>query len=267
MAVSTKNTFGSGTLGILGIRGYFREGSVLVTGISASATSITLEDATFVENGQSLRLGSGSNGETVTVTGAPVGNTVSISATTNAHSAGILVRDLNWIDLGILKDWSPDEDIEEFEFEGARSGLVQVFDKLTIRAELNYTFRSTNVTDNDVQDLHAGAVGATDVAANGYVVEVSFNTTRGELLFVRENAQASKDSKLIYHPRATIKRDGESGTPGEEEASLDFTATVLADENFTIPDTIDAGSPAADYGFVWTVPTANLDARETTASA
>lgn len=265
MGITTRNTFGPGTLGILGIRGYFRPGSIATAALTATDTTIPVEDVSSFSPSGTVRVGSGSNAEDVTIS-AVGANSITVSALANSHAAGVLVRHTEWTDAGILKDWSPDEDLEEFEFEGARTGLVVVHDKLTIRAELNYTFRSTNVLDTDVQNLHAGAFGAAAVGS-GTVVEVSFNTTRGELLFVRENAQSGKDSKILYHPRATIKRDGESGTPGEEEASLDFSATVLADENFVIPDTVDAAEPGAQYGYVWTFPTADLDTNDAAASA
>ena len=200
MAVTTVNTFGTSTLGVLGIRGYFR----------------------------------------------PEGET-------------------DWVDLGIIKNWEPQDETEELEIEGARSGLTEVYEVLAISASLGYTFDSENANDEDILALWNGGAMATGV--DGSVAAISFEGTSGELMWVRENAQSTKPSQILYHPSATIRRDGQAGTPGEEQAGLSFTSTVTADEDYTIPVGIDATEPTASYGYMYIVASGDLDAATTAVSA
>lgn len=199
MPVTTVNTFGNTTLGVLGIRGYFRPTT-----------------------------GSG------------------------------------WVDLGIIKNWEPQDETEELEIEGARAGLTEVYEVLAISASLGYTFDSENPNDAEILALWNGSAMAAGV--DGDVAPIAFDSTSGELLWVRQNAQSSKPSQILYHPSATIRRDGQSGTPGGEQAGLSFTSTVTADETFVIPVGVDAATPAARYGYFYVVPTADLDSTLTTVS-
>lgn len=166
-----------------------------------------------------------------------------------------------WVDLGIVKNWEPQDETEELEFTGARNGLSEVFEVIAISASLRYTFDSENPNDRDILELWNG--GAMTAGGDGHSAPISFSSTNGELLFVRQNAQPTKPSQLIYHPAASIRRDGQTGTPGEEVSGLSFTATVTAAEDFVIPAGISAGTPAARYGFLYVVPTADLSAAET----
>ena len=203
MAVSTVNTFGNATLGVLGIRGYARK-----TGEST------------------------------------------------------------WIDLGIIKNWEPTDETETLDIDGARSGLTQIYESLPISASLGYTFDSENPNDQHILELWNVAAMAAAVGADmGHVSPLSFQSTTVEMLWVRENAQATKPSQILYHPSASIRRAGQSGTPGEEASGLSFEVTVTADETYTIPAGINAGEPVAQYGYLWVVPTAKLDDATTLASA
>jgi len=199
MAVTTVNTFGTSTLGVLGIRGYFRP------------------------------------------------------------TAGA-----GWVDLGSIKNWEPSDEIEELEISGARSGLTVVYETLPISAALSYGFDSENPNDTDILELWNG--GAFAAGVDGDVSPISFQNTEGELMWVRENAQSTKPSQILFHPKANIRRDGQGGTPGEEASGLTFTVSVLADESYVIPAAVDAATPAAEYGYLYVVPTASLDAATTAAS-
>lgn len=202
MGVITKNTFGNSTLGVLGIRGYFR-----------------------------------AEGES------------------------------EWVDLGIIDNWEPTDEIEELEITGARTGLTVVHEVLPISASLGYTFDSKNPNDDDIAALWSGAAAAADVATTGSVTAITFGGISGELLWVRENAQAAKPSQIVYHPSASIRRSGQAGTPGEEATALSFEATVTSDETYTVPAGIVAEEPAAPYGYFYKVPTAGLDTALTAVSA
>lgn len=204
MAVDTKNTFGNSTLGVLGIRGYFRP-----------ATS----------------------------------------------------GDGKWIDLGIVKNWEPTDETETLDIDGARSGLTQIYESLPISASLGYTFDSENPNDPEILALWNGSAMTADPGATGHSAPISFDSTTGELMWVRENAQKTKPSQILYHPSASIRRAGQSGTPGEEAAGLSFEATVTADELYKIPAGVNAGEPTASYGYLYVVPTAGLDAATTLVSA
>jgi hypothetical protein len=175
-----------------------------------------------------------------------------------------------WIDLGVLKDFDPGEEIEEFNFEGARNGLTEIYDTVVISAELNYTFRSENPLDRNLLGLWMGGTPVDDPATgglDGFSIVQSFNTSTGDLLFVFPNAQAGKMSVLIFHPLASLKRDGQGGTPGEDARSINFSVTVLADEAYTVPAGVNGATPVARYGYMYVVPSANLDAAETLVSA
>lgn len=191
--IDTVNTFGQPTLGVLGIRGYFR----------------------------------------------PVGDSL-------------------WVDLGIVDSWEQSDEIEELEIDGARSGLREVYEVIPISASLGYTFNSKNPNDPDILALHGGVDFASD-GNGGLSAPISFGGTNGELLWVRQNAQASKPSQIIYHPGATIRRDGTAGTPGEEAAMLSFSVTVTAVEGFEVPAAVNAATPAARYGYMYNVATEDLD--------
>lgn len=204
MGVTTVNTFGNSSLGVLGIRGYFRP-----TGAA--------ED--------------------------------------------------KWVDLGIIENWEPTDEIEELEIQGARTGLTVTHETLAISASLSYGFDSNNPNDKDILALWNGGAMTADPGTTGHSAPISFDGTSGELLWVRENAQSAKPSQILYHPAATIRRTGQAGTPGEEAAGLSFTATVTADEQYTIPAEVDAGETSAPYGYLYVVPTASLDTALTTVSA
>lgn len=201
MAVTTVNTFGTSTLGVLGIRGYFRK-----------------------------------EGE------------------------------YDWIDLGIVKNWEPQDETEELEIDGARTGLRVVHEVIPVSASLAYSFDSENPNDEHILGLWQGGDMTTD-GSSGLSAPISFEATSGELMWVRQNSASGKPSVLIYHPSASIRRDGQTGTPGEEAAGLSFQATVTADETYTIPVGVDPGEPSAPYGYLYRVPTSGLDAAETTVSA
>ena len=199
MAVTTGNTFGTTTLGVLGIRGYFRPTSG------------------------------------------------------------------DWIDLGIIKNWEPTDEIEELNIEGARTGLTAVYETLPISAALSYSFDSENPNDEAILELWNGGAFATGV--DGDVAPINFESTTGELIWVRQNAQSAKPSQILFHPAASIRRDGSSGTPGEEASGLSFSVTVLADEDYTIPVGVDAAEAAAQYGYLYLVASADLDGALTAVSA
>lgn len=173
-----------------------------------------------------------------------------------------------WIDMGIIKDLSPDEEQETFNFEGARSGLQQIYDTVIISSELSYSFSSDNALDEVILALHAGADSEeAAVGDDAFTVIQSFATNDGELMLVYPNAQANKPSMIVYHPRVSLRRDGQSGEAGTEQRQLGFTATVTASEEYVVPETVNAASPAAPFGYMWVGPTADLDAAETAISA
>lgn len=192
MAFETSNTFGNESLGVLGIRGYFR----------------------------------------------PVGVA-------------------QWVDLGIVANWERADEIEELEIQGARSGLTLTHEVIPISASLGYTFDSNNPNDHAIMALHGGE--AMTAGGDGHSAPISFQATNGELLWVRENAQKTKPSQLIYHPAASIRGDGSAGTPGEEAAGLSFSVTVTAAEGYEVPAAIDAGTPDAPYGYQYLVDTEDLE--------
>lgn len=174
----------------------------------------------------------------------------------------------DWVDLGIIKDLSPDEEQEVFNFEGARSGLQQIYDTVIISSELSYTFNSDNALDETILALHAGA-DAEDAAVgdDSFTIVQSFTTANGEFMIVYPNAQANKPSMIVYHPSVSLRRDGQSGEAGTEQRQLGFTAAVTADEEYQVPETVNASEPAAPFGYMWVGPTADLDAAETAISA
>jgi hypothetical protein len=192
VAFTTTNTFGQSTLGVLGIRGYFR-----------------------------------------------------------------VAGTYDWIDLGIVKNWEPQDEIEELEIDGARAGLREVFEVLPIAASLRYSFDSENPNDEDILALWQGGTFTSD-GGTGLSAPITFGGNTGELLWVRQNAQATKPSQILYHPSASVRRDGQTGTPGEEAAGLSFQAVVTADEEYTIPIGIDPNESDARYGFLYVVDTDDI---------
>lgn len=171
-----------------------------------------------------------------------------------------------WIDLGLADDgWEITTESEQLDIQGARTGRQLTYESLPISFSVGYTFNSRNATDPYIKGLHVGATLLTD-GDEGYSAPISNNPVNGELMWVRESAWAEKDAELYYHPRATLQGDGVSGTPGAEAAALNFTVTVLADDDFDIPAEINAAEPAAPYGFVYLVPMEDLDAAETAVS-
>lgn len=191
MPFATSNTFGNTSLGVLGIRGYFRK--------TGEAT---------------------------------------------------------WVDLGIVANWERSDEIEELEIQGARTGLTVVHEVIPISASIGYTFDSNNPNDHAILALHGGS--SMVAAADGHTAPVGFQATNGELLWVRENAQKTKPSQLIYHPSASIRGDGAAGTPGEEAAGLSFSVSVTASEGYTVPVELDAGERPAPYGYQYLVDTEDL---------
>ena len=171
----------------------------------------------------------------------------------------------DWIDLGVLENFSIDENIEDFDFRGARTGLAVTYETITISAEITYTFDSMNPLDEDILSLWTGSAVTADVATTGFSSAQTFESTTGRLLLVYENAQESKMSMLVHHSSASIKRAGQVGTPGEDAAGLSFQATVLADESGTIPAA--AGGGDAEYGYIWVFPSDELDDNLTDASS
>jgi hypothetical protein len=163
-----------------------------------------------------------------------------------------------WVDLGIVDSWEQSDEIEELEIDGARSGLREVYEVIPISASLGYTFNSKNANDEHILALHNGAAMTTD-GDGGFSAPITFGGTNCELIWVRENAQPAKPSTIIYHPAATIRRDGTAGTPGEEAAMLSFSVTVTSVEGFTVPAAVNPATPAARYGYQHVVPTEDLD--------
>src|SRR5690606_6839277 len=114
------------------------------------------------------------------------------------------VGETSWVDLGIINNWEPTDEIEELEITGARTGLTVVHEVLPISASIGYSFDSGNPNDDDIAALWSGSAGLADVAATGSVSPVAFGGTSGELLWVRENAQKTKPSQIVYHPSASV---------------------------------------------------------------
>lgn len=265
MPFATRNAFSKATLGVLGVRGYFRPGTTLSAAAATTDTTITVEDPSLFTDTDTIIVGSGATQEEVTIS-AITGNDLTVSALTNDQPQGAMVRLPGWVDMGILADWEPQDETDELEIQGARSGLTETYETLAISASLAYGFTSNNPLDEEILALWNGSAMATDPGATGASAPFAFDSTSGELMFVRQNAQASKPSQILYHPSASIRRDGQSGTPGEEESGLTFTSTVTAKEGFVIPAAIDAATPEARYGFLYKVPTSGLDAAIDTVS-
>src|SRR6056297_3211695 len=118
MAFATRNTFGKSTLGVLGVRGYFRPTTTLSAAASATDTSITVEDATLFTDTDTIVVGSGADQESVTIS-AISGSTLTIGALSNDQAQGALVRLPAWVDFGIMADWEPQDETEELEIQGA----------------------------------------------------------------------------------------------------------------------------------------------------
>lgn len=266
MSVTTRNTFGKDTLGVLGIRGYFRPGTHTTAAAQASDTTLVVSDGSIFGGTDTITVGSGTTQESVTISSI-TGNTLTVGALSNAHAAGEMVRLASWVDLGIIKNWEPTDETEELEIQGARSGLLETYEVLAISASLGYTFDSENPNDDDILALWNGGEMTDDSGGTGASAPFSFNSTSGELMWVRQNAQSSKPSLILYHPSATIRRDGQSGTPGEEQSGLSFTATVTSDENFKVPSGVNSATPTATYGYLYRVPTASLSTATGTVSA
>lgn len=164
----------------------------------------------------------------------------------------------DWIDLGVINSWEPSDDTETLEITGARSGLTVVHEALPISASLSYAFDSGNPNDQSILALWNGSAMTADVATEGHAAPFSFDATNGKLVWVRQNAQASKPHQLLVHPGASIRRSGIAGTPGEEAAALSFEVTVTADETYKIPAAVLATNPDAPYGYLHVVSTAGL---------
>ena len=265
MAFTTRNTFGKDTLGVLGVRGYFRPGTTLTAAASSGGTEITVANPALFTDTDTIIVGSGADQESVTIS-AISGSDLTVGALSNNQAQGALVRLAGWVDMGILADWEPQDETEELEIQGARSGLTETYETLAISASLAYGFTSNNPNDEEILALWNGGAMTADPGATGASAPLTFDSTSGELLFVRQNAQSSKPSQILYHPSSSIRRDGQAGTPGEEESGLTFTSTVTALEGFTIPAAIDAAGPAARYGFLYKVPTSGLDTAIATVS-
>jgi hypothetical protein len=161
------------------------------------------------------------------------------SATTKATGA--------WIDLGyVLNPSRSDEQIVK-EIRSARTGKSLVVKSVTTGRTLTIGFDTNSLDDNSVLGLHAG--GTVTAGTNADVVVDDVNAQKGELLIVALNAETGGVAFMEYHPAVDLKGNGKTFGDGENEAALSFEATVLSDDAYTIPATIDAGTTSAPYGW------------------
>lgn len=169
--------------------------------------------------------------------------------------------DTDWIDFGHVRSPSREQDLTELDIQSARLGRLATIKKLTTAQTLEYTFEAMTVFDESVVGLHSGgAAGEGDANVGDVYAVEDFVGTTGELLFVQENAESANMVKIAYYPAAQIKGDGEESGDGESVAVLKFRATVLQDEDYTVPAGLAAGEPSAPYGFRYFTPAANIDA-------
>jgi hypothetical protein len=167
----------------------------------------------------------------------------------------------DWHDFGHVRSPAREQDLTELEIKSARLGRLATIKKLTTEVTLEYTFESMSVLDEATVALHSGGESGTGLIGTGafYAVE-EFLGTEGQLLLVQPNAETGEMAKVAFYPLALLKGDGEESGDGETESTLTFRATILPDEAYTIPATIDVAVPAAPYGFRYFVPAADLDA-------
>ncbi len=124
-------------------------------------------------------------------------------------------------DMGIIKNWSPSEDITEYRFEGARDGKNVIYKIIVLGGVLTYTFSSDNVLDPAILALYRG---------EGAAANLGLGATDGALTFTLPNADPGFPGLIFSHPLASLRRAGFGGDPGQNASQLNFQATVLYDE-------------------------------------
>lgn len=246
---------------VLGLRALARARTSLTAAVEASDTSLVVNDARMFRVGDAVIVGSGDDEETVTVAAVDLEtNTLSVSAVSAGHDVGTRVV-APWHDFGHVRNPAREQELTELDIQSARNGRLATVKKITTAQTLEFTFESISVFDRDTIAWHTGGAVADGVIGSGAVMAVEeFTGAECEFLFVQENAETNGKVKLAYYPKAQVKGDGEESGDGESEAALNFRVTVLEDEEYTVPATLDANENAAPYGFRYIVPAANRDA-------
>lgn len=173
------------------------------------------------------------------------------SSTTKATGA--------WIDYGYVLNPSRSDEQTVKEIKSARTGKSLTVKSITTGRTLTLGWDTNSIDDVAVLGVHAG--GTVVEGTNADVVPDDINAVKQELLIVALNAETGGRVYMEYHPAADVKGNGKSFGDGENEVALSFEATVLSDDAYEIPATIDAtvGGTSAPYGWVALVDSNKVD--------
>lgn len=164
----------------------------------------------------------------------------------------------DFIDMGYVQNPQRAVDQQQNEIQSARDGKLQTVKIITTSVSKSLTFETMSSEDPDVLALHRGGVaGGTAV---GQFIPDDVTPTAGDMIVVQKNAETGGDMLVEYRPSVNIVGTDEQSGDGENPAILTFEATILADEVYSIPAALDAGTPAAPLGFSGIVPLAQLAA-------
>ena len=163
-----------------------------------------------------------------------------------------------FVDLGHVQNPQRTIDQQELDIQSARTGRLLTVKKLTTSLSKGLTFESMSSTETSVLELHRGSSAAGSTALGTFVAE-DVTPTEGDLLIVQRNAETGGPIRVEYRPSCQIKGTDEQSGDGESVALLNFEVTVLADENYTIPATLDGNETAAPLGFVGVVAEDDLE--------
>jgi hypothetical protein len=124
------------------------------------------------------------------------------------------------IDLGVVKDISPTENVTEYQFSGSYDGQIYVYDEAVTGGDLAFNFVSSMVLDTAVQTLWAG--GTAGVLKRGFS-EAAVTQLQGI------SGIPGKGGLTFTFPQTRIRRNGFPAFTGEAEAQFPFTLKVLFD--------------------------------------
>ena len=156
----------------------------------------------------------------------------------------------NWHDFGHVRSPAREQDLTELEIKSARLGRLATIKKLTTEVSLEYTFESMSVLDQATVGLHSGgAYGPGAIGTGAFFAVEEFIGTEGQVMLVQPNAEPGEMAKIAFYPSVLLKGDGEESGDGESESTLTFRATVMPNEEYTVPGAIAVSEPEAPYGF------------------
>ena len=155
-----------------------------------------------------------------------------------------------WVDMGNVEDLAPTTNSDTNQLTTARNGVRVPAKTLTTSVTDTFGFDTLDTTDPTIRGLWNGVAAVPVVGADG--AQGMVRTPGGKYeaeLAVLEPGAPDTDSALTYFPRVELAGNGKRASGGTEAGRLSFLATILADEGYTVPATVDASTPKAPNGY------------------